>query len=581
MTSIACESRHGYVGYYRVSDDEQVKNNSLATQQRDVRAYAERNTLPIVAELFDDFTGTVMDRPEFKKLLRMVRERRIAGIITLNSGRLTRNPADGMHIRELLLKTGTELHYVQRGKVDLSASGDLISGFEDLMARGYILQMKEATMRGRWGKAEGVKRAPGVPGQGYTPYGYEKVGEPRDGKIAVVPQLALVIRDIFRQYTIERMPVRQIAAALNEQAVRPPGAYAPGSGVSRAKRDALIWTETQVYRILRNETYAGTFHCRRRTMEVDEDGTMHTVTRPPEEWIGVPVEAIIARELWQETQQRLRGGRAASPRNSQHASLLGRRLRCGCGYAMQFVRRKDTLKDGSISIRPYYRCASQAAAERLVQGYCGQRSIRAADLEDLAWGWIESLVIDPRTTLAGWDDDRRAWEAEQTDAQAELAEIDAAIARQERELNLVRDKLLDPGWQGDDDQRYLIERKRQVSELRGELVRKRGPLAATFASAVVTEEAIIGLEQFRDELGDALYLDTSIARRRAILERLDITAALGMRKGRKVLLLYWRGWEARLRLSTHLHPARTVTDSDPPFVVALPLPLPRRAAMVS
>ena len=168
--------------YARVSSDEQAKNNSLPTQLEAMRQYAERQGFTIVDELQEDYSGTKLDRPELAKVRAMVKERQIDTVIAYQSDRLTRSPADGIILREEFARAGIELHYATRGKVDISPEAEMFSGFEDLMARGWLLRMKEAMTRGRWGKAKGDPTSGKqqlIPGTGPTPYGYLKVGGPK------------------------------------------------------------------------------------------------------------------------------------------------------------------------------------------------------------------------------------------------------------------------------------------------------------------------------------------------------------------------------------------------------------------
>src|SRR5687768_8501278 len=119
--------------YARVSSDEQSKNNSLPTQLDAMRQYAAARGFTIIGELREDYTGTKLDRPEMAKIRQMVKERRVEALLAYSSDRLTRNPADGIVLREEFARAGVELHYATRGKVDMSPDAEMFSGFEDLL----------------------------------------------------------------------------------------------------------------------------------------------------------------------------------------------------------------------------------------------------------------------------------------------------------------------------------------------------------------------------------------------------------------------------------------------------------------
>jgi site-specific DNA recombinase len=101
----------------RVSTDEQAeKGFSLPTQLKEIQAYAAKNSIELVADFYDDFTGSSLDRPGLTGARQWLRTGRADCIICLDSDRLTREPAHYMLLRDEFNSLGVELHYAKRGK---------------------------------------------------------------------------------------------------------------------------------------------------------------------------------------------------------------------------------------------------------------------------------------------------------------------------------------------------------------------------------------------------------------------------------------------------------------------------------
>ena len=112
--------------------------------------------------------------------------------------------------------------------------------------------------------------------------------------------------------------------------------------------------------------------------------TSHAL-RPAEEWIPVPVPAIIDLDTWRLAQEQLaRNQQLAKRNNTRHSYLLSALLICNqCG------RRMIGTADGDDQRR--YVCS--ARYPRHARGACNGRSITAAPLEAQVWQWTANLRI--------------------------------------------------------------------------------------------------------------------------------------------------------------------------------------------
>ncbi len=512
--------------YARVSSDEQTKNNSLPTQLEAMRQYAERQGFTIVQELREDYTGTKLDRPEMSKARVLVKERKVDALIAYASDRLTRNPADGIVLREEFARSSVELHYATRGKVDMSPDAEMFSGFEDLLARGWLLRMKEAMTRGRWGKAKGdpTSGKPAyIPGNGRPPYGYTKAGGPKATTLEPVPEQAETVRLIFGWYVQDKLPVTEIVSKLQGLGVRPPGER-PGNFA--IKRPAGVWTPYAVYQILRKETYAGVYYCHALT-KIDGKYTK----RPKDEWIAIPVPAIIDRSLWEAAQQRLNSGKEQSPRNAKYQHLLSRRLRCSCGYA---VNQKRGYNRKGEPTRFYYRCSSMQG-HGFVYGACGAGYVSAELVDQAAWEWVKALLTDTETLLHGYQAQQQEQQARNADLYDRLAILDDRIRQEQRKQANLLDLFLDDQL----PREMLYQRQHTIEETLTALQNERETVARQVATEVISDAHIQTIKEYGRLVHDELDNNTSYAFRRGLVEDLDLTGTLAIEDDQPVLYLHW------------------------------------------
>ena len=136
---------------------------------------------------------------------------------------------------------------------------------------------------------------------GRAPYGYRYIPK-RDGVpgyLVVNEDEAIFVRQLFTWLVEERMTIRQIVKRLNE------GPWWPRSG-------RHPWSSSVVHRILYDETYAGMAHTNRyrfvapkkpRSRALGRGENTCRQPRPREEWIGIPVPALIDEETYRRAQK--------------------------------------------------------------------------------------------------------------------------------------------------------------------------------------------------------------------------------------------------------------------------------------
>ena len=191
------------IGYIRVSTEEQAQSGlGLEAQERMLRAYCEAKGIPLDDLLVDaGYSGKDLNRPGIAELLRRVRERRVATVMTVKIDRLSRRVIDTLNIVETLRQHDTAIVFVQEAIDTTTAAGKamltVIAAFAE-MERNYISERTRAALAAK--KARG-----------------ERLGNPSYGALdgeECVHQVARELRD-------QRLSLRAIASTLLDRGLLP------------------------------------------------------------------------------------------------------------------------------------------------------------------------------------------------------------------------------------------------------------------------------------------------------------------------------------------------------------------------
>jgi site-specific DNA recombinase len=276
----------------------------------------------------------------------------------------------------------------------VNATTVLVRRVKQGVAEWYRLQLKEKTWKGLAEHAlDGWNIGP-------APYGYTPVRTPHPApakasqgrsktRLALDPERAPVIAQIFTWRVIGKLGMPTIAARLNADPVRYPPPR-PGKG----------WTTQSVFAILRNPKYTGHMvYGRQRT----RNG--HRVTMPQDQWLWSPQPAhppIIDRDTWQEAQQigaaraTTRDGYALSRHPAATRTYVYRgRVRCrDCRRRMS----GQAYSSGPVPL-VYYQCPHDPARPGEAAAYPGHpRTVKAPEprLDRVARLFFADRVFGPR-----------------------------------------------------------------------------------------------------------------------------------------------------------------------------------------
>jgi len=206
------------VGYIRVSTEEQAQSAlGLEAQERMIRAYCEAKRI-VLDDLVVDagYSGKDLNRPGVTDLLRRVRGRRVATVVTVRIDRLSRRVIDTLNVVETLRQHDTAIVFVQEAIDTTTAAGKamltVIAAFAE-MERNYISERTRAALSAK--KARG-----------------ERLGNPAFGALDGEQGVQYVARELRERH----LSLRAIAFELRQRG------YVP--------RRAATWSPEMVRRLL-------------------------------------------------------------------------------------------------------------------------------------------------------------------------------------------------------------------------------------------------------------------------------------------------------------------------------------------
>ena len=216
----------------------------------------------------------------------------------------------------------------------------------------------------------------------FAPYGYMISPEDRH-RLIIDEDAAGVVRRIFAMY-VSGMGYRGIVQELNARAIPGPSAYKRQKGSKYSNSNAEsgnpegLWTQSTIARILANEMYTGTLvqgkshhisYKNKKRKKVEQD-----------EWIRIPDahEALIDRDTWQRTQERLRS-HARVGKSSGELSPLSGKVRCAvCGRPMKrnvYYNKARTVRYYSLQCASHKTGAMDCPNKSSISGLMLERSI--------------------------------------------------------------------------------------------------------------------------------------------------------------------------------------------------------------
>lgn len=225
--------------YCRVSTDEEEQLTSYAAQQTYYTDKIMANKNWTMAGIFADegITGTsARKRPEFLRMIRLCKQRKIDIILTKSISRFSRNTVDCLNYIRALRELGIAVIFEKENINTLESDSEILITMLGAFAQA---ESESISANVRWGKRQAMREGKATIAYKKL-YAYEK-GE--DGKPKIIPDQAQVVRSIYRQY-LSGASLRMIKDRLEAEHI-PNVAEGPQ------------WTLSAIRSILTNEKYRG------------------------------------------------------------------------------------------------------------------------------------------------------------------------------------------------------------------------------------------------------------------------------------------------------------------------------------
>src|SRR5438067_3363210 len=427
--------------YARVSSEQQREENTIASQTASLIEFAKSHDLEVPKEwVFEDegYSGATLERPGLERVRDLAPEGQIQVVLAYSPDRLGRKYAYQILLIEEFARHGVETMFVKSPQGD-SAEDQLLVQFQGMIAEYERAQILERSRRGKRHRAQLGE----VSVMSNAPYGYRYIHKTDEAPAAYLidEAEARVVRCVYEMYTVEGLSIGEITRRLNTEGI--------------PTRKASRWERSVVWALLRNPAYRGLacfgktrISARTRVMRPQRRRGVITPSstagheRPREEWIEIPVPALVTEESFARAQELLQQNKIRSRRRTIAPSVVQGLVSCAkCGYA--FSRTSTQTSARKIH---YYKCIGSDSWRKLGGPVCdNRRFVRQELLDQIVWAEVIRLLEEP--ALLQQELDRRLAAARSSDPtrkheqslQRELIHVGKGI---ERLVNAYQEGLL-------------------------------------------------------------------------------------------------------------------------------------------
>src|ERR1700681_1525485 len=417
--------------YARVSSEQQREENTIASQTASLIEFAKGYNLEVPEEwVFEDegYSGAILERPGLERVRDLAAEGQIQVVLAYAPHRLSRKYAYQILLIEEFARHGVETIFV-RAPQGASAEDQLLVQFQGMIAEYERAQILERSRRGKRHRAQTGE----VSVLSGAPYGYRYIRKTDDmpASYVVIEAEARVVQQVYEHYTVAGLSIGAIARWLNREGIP-------------TRKQMGRWERSVVWAMLRNPAYRGaaafgktraatrirvTRTLRRRGGTVSGNSIGHERSR--EQWIEIPVPALVSEESFARAQELLHQNKLRSRRRTITPSVVQGLVSCEkCGYA--FSRTSTYTSARKIH---YYKCIGSDRWRKLGGSVCDNRMVRQDLLDQIVWTEVIRLLEDP--TLIQQELDRRLAAARASDPtkkreqslQRELTQVGKSIER--------------------------------------------------------------------------------------------------------------------------------------------------------
>lgn len=463
--------------YCRVSTDSEEQMTSYEAQKTYYTDKIMQNPQWSMAGIFADegITGTSAEkRPEFLRMIRLCRKRKIDLILVKSISRFARNTVDCLHYIRALKEMGIAVIFEKENINTLDSEGEMLITLLGAFAQA---ESESISQNVRWGIRQAMREGR-VSLRCKQLYGFT---EDENGQPQVLPDEAEVVRRIYKSF-LRGQSIRMIKGWLDAEGIAP--------------RKGKEWSLSSIENILKNEKYCGDVLLQKTFIsDCISRKVIKNVGQLPMYLIENHHEGIVSRETYQAVQaefarrgsRRSPNKRAAATGLSSYTSRYALSDRLVCGECGTLYRRCTWVRKGGKKI--VWRCSS-----RLDYGsrYCKHSpTMEEGALQRAIMAAVNSMMEDKTRLVAVISDAIRSGLAPDATGSLTPAVIDKELTRLDQEFQELLQYAAENGGYMD-----YAEKFKAISEQMGDLREQK----ALILEAQQADLAINGRIQQVEEL---------------------------------------------------------------------------------
>ncbi|WP_201366960.1 recombinase family protein, partial [Dictyobacter formicarum] len=377
--------------YARVSSEQQAEAKTIESQLDEIREQitADGIDLTSILEFVDDgYSGSTLVRPALERLRDVAAAGGMDRLYVQCPDRFARNYAYQVLLVEELAHQGVDVIFLNR-PLGRTPEDQLL-----LQVQGVIAEYERAKFleRSRRGKRHAAQEGR-VGILCHSPYGYRYVSKQEGGgeaRYEIVWDEARVVRQVYTWVGQDRCSINEVCRRLHQAGLR-----------TRTGKE--YWDHKTVWDMLKNPAYKGEAAWG-KTRWVP-NGPRLRVPRgkpaqprrpfwgkdaPKEEWITIPVPALVDPALFDAVQEQLEENRrrARIPQKGSRYLLQGLLVCAQCGYAYHGCTNNER--------NAYYRCSGSMSLTRFGgKRRCWNRELRMDQTDAAVWQEVCHLLAEP------------------------------------------------------------------------------------------------------------------------------------------------------------------------------------------
>jgi site-specific DNA recombinase len=384
--------------YARVSSEQPAEAQTIASQVAALRerVAAEGLAVPEAMQFLDDgYSGATLIRPALERLRDVIAAGAVDRLYVHSPDRLARKYAYQVVLVEEFRRAGVEVIFLNRA-LGQSPEDDLL-----LQVQGMIAEYERAKIieRHRRGKRHAA-HVGAVNVLSGAPYGYRYVPKYEGGgqaRYEIIPDEARMVRQVFAWVGGDRLTIGEVCRRLTQAG-------------ERTRTGKTVWDRSAVWGMLKNPAYTATAAFGKTRQEplrprlraqrgrpVHPRRAVSTVDVPREDWLPIPVPALVEPEVFAAVQEQLRENQRHARQSRRGALyLLQGLLQCHqCGYAFYGKRLSPSARKGKPRAYAYYRCLGTDAYRFGGERVCQNTPVRTDLVERAVWQEVCTLLAHP------------------------------------------------------------------------------------------------------------------------------------------------------------------------------------------